>query len=194
MIVILAFISFLEAAQLLIAIAFILQFIPIPASSFVQTLFPLSMYDVRPEREMALYRFAIVAAIGIQVSLMYFFRRRRDDTRVKKDLYAFAAVLACWVFVQVFAVFKMLLWGNTCWKMLLGVALLGGIFSTIFWPELKKFGVKTLGRLSQGSLLPRPWVGDVIVAGVLVILLWPDLTAVLARMFVNDQFYHLDSI
>ncbi len=193
---VLAAVSFLESVQALVLVAFIFTFIPIPAAPFVQKLFPLSLYDVRPEREMFFYRLWILMAIGLQAILIFVFRAQLSDGKMRRKLCPFAAVSGFWVFVQVFAVFKILLWGNPPWaRGLLYIAFAGGILSKVFWPEIQRLGRMINGRFGQGRALHWPWLWDAGFLGVLGVLLWPgDLGNVLGRMFTRDEFYHLDSI
>ncbi|MDO8675637.1 MAG: hypothetical protein Q7K71_05955 [Candidatus Omnitrophota bacterium] len=192
----LALVSFLEALQALIVIALIFSFIPIPAFDFVKKLFPLSLYDVRPEREMFFYRLAVLTAIGLQAILTFVFRAQLSDGKMRWKLYPFAAVSGFWAFVQVFAVFKILLWGDPPWaRGLLYAGIAGGVLSKVFWPELRRFAQTVYGRIDQKAGLRWPWGWDLGFLGLLGFLLWPGHFAnLLGRIFVRDEFYHLDGL
>ena len=62
----LAVLSFVEALQVLIIVALIFSFIPFKIPAFVQKLYPLSLYDVRIERESLFYHVWIAAGLLLQ--------------------------------------------------------------------------------------------------------------------------------
>src|ERR1700690_188986 len=81
-IIVLSLLSFVEALQVLIVIAFIFSFIPIPVPAFVQKLFPLSLYDVRPEREIFFYHVWVAAGLVLQALLMFLNRKRLGQEKL----------------------------------------------------------------------------------------------------------------
>ncbi len=195
-VILLALMSFIEALQVLIIVALIGSFIPIPISSFAEHLYSLSLYDVRPEREMFFYRLWVLMAIALQAVFVFCFRAELSSNTLRKKLYPFAAVSGFWVLLQVFAAFKVFLWGNPPWaRGLLYMGIAGGMASTIFWPELQRFGKNVFERFQQDTRLQRSPLWDLgFLIGLMVLLVPGNLGNVLGRMFVRDQFYHLDSI
>lgn len=189
----LGIISFLEATQLLVLLAFIASFIPIKVAPFVQQLFPLSLYDVRPEREMLLYRTWAISAITIQAGLMFFHRRQIGEAGLSRKLYPFALTGAVLLMAQAFLIFKALLLKAVVAKVVLGIVIVVAYLAKVFWPEIERFGAALTQQLSKPVLRPKPWVADI---GFLVLLLvfiapW-GMHRVMSSVFLYDQCYHLD--
>jgi hypothetical protein len=184
----------IEVIQSVICAALVFSFIPIPAKPFVQKLFPIYLSDVRPEREMFLYRFAVFFGIGLQALLIFVFRKNLSEKAFERKLALFSLVSGGWVFLQLFALFKILLWGNPLWaKVLFAVALVGAVLTKIFWTEFLQLCEKLFGYLSRRPVLPWSWAFDISALAVLAVLIIPrHLSDVLGRMFTRDQFYHTD--
>jgi hypothetical protein len=191
----LSWLSFIEALQVLIMVALIFSFIPIPVPEFVKKLFPLSLYDVRLGRESSFYHVWIASALGLQ-GLLMFINRRRMGEGLPRSVLAYMWTMTGIVYIQIFAVFKIFLWNDPWWARALLYASLGlGIMMRIFWPEFYRFMSGLWGRMTNRTI-PR-WGYVLLDAGAIVTLLilifTPDLSCVLARMFSYDKFYHLDS-
>jgi hypothetical protein len=196
-VVLLAVWSLVEALQLMVIAVFIFSFIPIKPNPFVQTLFPLHQKGVLPEREMLFYRIFVLGAIALQAGVLKIFYPRLKDDKFGGSVIALTAVNVFWLFLQIFAVFKMIVVDVEPWmRGLLYVSLTGAVVTRIFWPEVLMWG----GRLYRSVVQMEPsqaWRIAVDIAfPVLVafLLFVPDLDKVLARMFYRDQFYHLDSL
>ena len=133
---IMALLAFVEALQLLIVVALIFSFIPIPVPAFAQKLFPLQQYDVRLERDISFYHLWIFAALGLQGLLMFFNRKRLGEKDLWRPIMPYACTMAALIIIQVFAVFKIFLWNNPGWaRGLLYVSLGSAVLIRIFWPE-----------------------------------------------------------
>jgi len=194
-ILIFALLSFVEALQVLILVALICSFIPVPMSTFAQKLFPLSLYDVRLGRESFFYHVWIVAALGLQ-GILIFANRRRMEESLWRGIFPYICTMALIVYVQIFAVFKIFLWNDPWWARALFYVCLGaGILIRIFWPEFRRLSA-SFWRRTIDRTIPR-WGYALLDAGAIATLLGliftPDLSRVLARMFSYDKFYHLDS-
>ncbi|MBI4309928.1 MAG: hypothetical protein HY591_06315 [Candidatus Omnitrophica bacterium] len=191
-----AVIGFIDAVQVLIACAVIFSFVPIVPADFVHRLFPVYLPEVRPEREMGLYRLFVLAAIAIQAVRVFILRRRINEQRLWASLLPYAMVMGFWVFVEAFASFKVLLWGNPIWaRVLLYGSLVMAFLSRVFWPELGHWGRMVRARWAGMEALPWPLAWDLGFLGLVFALLWPvDFGNVLGRMFSRDAFYHLDSM
>ena len=107
--------ALVEAVQLMVIVAFIFSFIPFKPHPFALKLFPLHQHGIQPEREMFFYRLCAVAAVAFYSAGLYFFRRRLDDPDFSKGLLNLTATNALWVFIQVFAVFKIFVTDNPDW-------------------------------------------------------------------------------
>ena len=195
-IIALSLVSFIEALQVLIIVALIYSFIPIAVPAFVHQLFPLSLYAVHLKRESSFYHGWILVALGLQALLLFVNRARLEENHLGRALMPYIGTIGVFVLIQIFAVFKILLWGNPWWARDCLYLFLGlGIVVRIFWPEFWRAMV-ALWRLSVTSKIPR-WGYILMDAGVILMLIVmifaPNLDNVLARMFSYDKFYHLDS-
>ncbi len=194
-IVLFAIWTFFECLQLVIIVVFIFSFIPIAPNPFVQTLFPLHQKGVLPEREMLFYRIFVFANIALQAATLYFFRKRLGEERLGRSIIFLTTVNAFWIFMQLFAVFKIIVVGNLAWARYLFYVSLGlAVASRIFWPEFKNWLVWFYQAVIQRQnvrLWAHAW--DIVFLLMIILLIFvPDMDKVLARMFVWDQFYHLD--
>lgn len=195
-IVVLSLLSFVEALQILIIVALVFSFIPIPVPPLVQNFFPLTQYDVRLERESFYYHVWIFAALALQGLLMFLNRRRLEENDLWRRWLPYICTMSGMIIIQIFAVFKIFLWGNPWWaRNLLYIALGLGVLARIFWPELWRF-MLWAWKLPASLKMPRGgyWVMDAGVLLILTVMIFaPDLNGVLARMFSYDKFYHFDS-
>jgi hypothetical protein len=195
-IIVISLLSFIEALQVLIIVVLIFSFIPIPVSAFVQKLFPLSQYDVRQNRQGFFYHVWIAAGLGLQGLLMFVNRRRLGEEGLWRRFCPYICTMAGIIIIQIFAVFKIFLWGNPWWARDLLYAMIGlGILARIFWPEFRRSMGWTWAQTTTRKI--HPWVYFLMDAGAIfiltVLIFAPNLSEVLARMFSYDKFYHLDS-
>ena len=191
-----AILSLVEALQLLIIVALVYSFIPYTAAPFVSKLFPINLYDVHMERETFFYHLWIGAALLLQGLLMFIYRRRLEDEQLWRGWLMYTASMAVLIVVQVFALFKVFLWGNPSWARDLFYGALGiGILARIFWPETRRVFSWSWGKIA--SLKIPAWgylLLDALFILIMAVLIFaPNLNEVLARMFSYDKFYHLDS-
>lgn len=193
-VVVLAAISFLQALQILIVVAAVCSFIPIHTPDFVQKLFPFYLNDVRPEREMTFYRLWIIAAIGLQAGWCWALRKKIEQKDLWRQFLPYLCITAGFVLIQIFAVFKFLVFAGAGWaKAFFFIVLALSVTVQIFWPEVKAAIPRFLRFIQRIGTCPA-FVSYGLFAVLLWILVWPDVTAVAARMFVRDNFYHLDSL
>lgn len=188
--------ALVEAVQFVVIIALIFSFIPFKPHPFATKLFVLHQKGVQPEREMSFYRMFVVVAVGLYAAGLYFFRRRLDDPSFSKSIRSLTATNAVLLFIQIFAVFKIFVLNNPDWaRYLLYLGLAGAVVNRVFWPEIRRWTSQFYERLltkQDGNVYVR--ILDVgVPVFVAVFLFVPDMTKVLARIFVRDEFYHLDS-
>ena len=107
--------SLIEALQVLIIVVFIYSFIPITCPPVCQKLFPISLYDVHPKREIFFYHVWIAAALGLQGVMMFINRRRLGEEDLWRKFLPYICTMAGIVIIQIFVVFKVFLWGNPGW-------------------------------------------------------------------------------
>ena len=168
-IALLGILSLVLSLGLLIFVVCIFTFIPIHLSPFVYELFPLYQKGVLPEREMAFYRFFIFSNIVLQSGLVYWFRKRLDDQTLSRDILFFLRFELMWILLQIFAVFKILLYNNPTWAMYLFYIALGfSTVSKIFWPEFRR-GMEWLMKNYQDLI--RNKAMRYVCAGLVVLLI-----------------------
>lgn len=186
---------FIWSLQIVIVLAVIVSFIPIKLNSFVYTILPLYLDQVRPHRQLELYMAFIGFGIMAQIGGMIFLKKQLEDHGLAKALWPFVLMQAVWVLIESSAAFKIFVFGSPPWaKWLLYLSILGWLLNTIFWPEFKRYQKITLDWLLQpaNAIRASRWFDGIIVIGVLI-LLWPtDITKLLAHIFVWDNCFHLD--
>jgi len=191
-IIALAVLSLVESLQLLIIVVLVFSFIAIPIPALVYKFYPLTQYDVHLKRDMSFYHLWIALGIGLQGLLIFLNRQRLGEDNLWRKCTPYICTMAAILMIQIFAVFKMLLWGNPWWARDLFYFGLGfGILARIFWPECRR-----LLALIWTFSIPRGLrilleAGGVGIVSMLIFA--PDLSKVLTRMFSYDKFYHLDS-
>ncbi len=191
----LVFVTFLQSLQILVWAAVALSFIPIPATSFSQKIFPVYLPEVLPEREMFLFHLFVGAAIVVQAAWIVVWHRHLSEPGLWQKFRIYSAATAFLLFLQLFAVFKIFVWGDPGWArvLLCGSAVLA-IAMQVFWPEVGKIYRQALAWWGEARRAPS-WVWDLGFVIMLVLLLWPsNVEYVLGRMLLRDQFYHLDSL
>lgn len=188
--------ALIESVQWIVVVAFIFSFIPFKPHPFAAKLFVLHQNGVQPEREMSFYRLFVVLSVLFYAAGLYLFRRRLDDRGFSRKIWPLAAINAVWIFVQLFAVFKIFVTGNPDWaRYLLYAGFAGALVTRVFWPEICAWAP----RLYVQWIVPSDpkkylWLWHVVFCAFLgAVIFVPDLTKVLARICVRDQFYHLDS-
>ena len=195
-IITLAILTLVEAMQIIIILAFIFSFIPIPIPELVHKFYPLTQYDVRLKRDPFFYHVWIGAALGLQGALIFTFRQRLGEERFWRRFCPYICFMSGIAVIQIFAVFKIFLWGNPWWARDLLYVFLGiGILARIFWPECWRL-LSGFWAYLMSRTIPR-WVYflmDAAVVFILTLLVFtPNIGQVLARMFTYDKFYHFDS-
>ena len=193
---ILALLSVLQGIQLLIIAAAAASFIPFKKTDFVTKIFPVYLPEVRPEREMLLFRFFVILSIAIMAVWTLRHKKRLDDAGLVKAITGYVLFTGACVFIQVFFAFKLFVWGAPQWaKVMLYVTLIASVFAHIFWPELEKILKSFFNHIVAAKPHKALYLFDGAFMVLLVVLLYPyNLDNVLGRMFVQDQFYHLDSL
>lgn len=193
-VVVLALWAFLEALQLLFLLCLAFSFIPVHYRSFAREMFPVYWSDIRPEREMFFYRAFVVCAIVLQAAFVWQGRRLQAPL-ARRHLQQYLAVAGIWIFLQIFAAFKIFIFGDPAWaRYLLYASTAGAVVTRLFWPELCRL-VPWLAargrRLFPASAALKAW--DCAFALLLIaVLAVPDIDRALARIFTSDKFFHLD--
>jgi len=184
----------IESLQLLIVLVLIFSFIPIPPSDFIRTLFPRHQQLVFPKRDMFFYRFWVATLMAGQAALLIGFKDQLSSPKMGKQLRVFCMVEAGWLFLMVFAVFKIFVYGYPSWGFYLLYAVLGGsVLSKVFWKEFKMAAQASYAYLNDHSMTVQKAVDifvPLLIAGLLFV---PDLQGVIARMWIGDCLHHMDT-
>ena len=99
--------ALLQSIQLLIVAAFILSLIPISLGDFLSSILPFFRDMVRPEREMGLFGFFILANVLICVTGVWSLRDKLADHKTTVVLKRWCLVSAAVLVPQVVAIFSM---------------------------------------------------------------------------------------
>lgn len=186
-------VSLLLAIELTIIIAAFLQMFPLPVASFVEKLFPVHRYDVRPEREMLYYHIALFGTMALSFAGAYLFRYRLTTRHVTSRFKYFVITTAVGLCVVLAIIFKHIVTPALKWPpWALPTALILLALVQIFFKEVTRYYRWYTAR--AGGLVCRvPW--GLVFMGFIGICLWPsDMQAVLARTYVFDNFYHFDGV
>jgi hypothetical protein len=165
--------------QALIGAGLISSFFPISTQGFLNNILPFFADMVRPEREMTLYGFFILAtAISLALILQYG-RHLATQQRV-----IFGAVC---LILQLTAIFHILLHHDPLWARILLYAAMVGFAAG-------QFLVQHLAALKQYIQKPsvRRFLEVSLVVLTAVMLYVPDQEAATARIYMGDHFHHFD--
>jgi hypothetical protein len=136
-IVLLSLLVLVESIQLVIVLGLLSQFMPFGAVAFNADLFPVYKGDLKPNWQIQIYHIFIVASIIAQFITVYAFRRKLERIEFQMNIKRLLCVDTLWVFIQCFAVFKILINNSPAWAWQLFYLSLGAsIVSRIFWIEV----------------------------------------------------------
>jgi hypothetical protein len=139
-ILLLSVLTLIETLQLLVVVALVFSFVPIAFDKFANDLFPLYQNSLKPEREMTFYHVAIFFGLALQAAVLYLLRRRLADADFSRTLVLWIAVESLWLFIQLYAVFKIFLYNDPAWARAVLYSAVGlSLASKIFWPEVRQW-------------------------------------------------------
>lgn len=104
----------LEALQLLIIIVFVAGFFKIDTTTLTH-IFTSRFAEVHVEREAEFFRLFIISAFFIQGAMLWFLRRKLDRQEVRGWLRFLIGLNIFWITVQLFFVFKMIIYQSPQW-------------------------------------------------------------------------------
>lgn len=188
--------TIVECLQVLIVVAAVFSFIPIKLDSSLDHVLPQVIALFRPEREMFFYQFFVVLTIAVQALVIIVLKDRWKDEAFLDRLVQFLYAEYAWVALELFAVFKILVYKGPLWAKILFFTALGlSILAKVFWAEVRVLSAKIYPRLIGLARKPRFILAcDIIFLAALAFLLWiPNMQAALGRIFIFDQFDHLDA-
>ena len=194
-IIFLTFLTLIESIQLLIVVVFVFSFIPIKPNAVFYTIYPHIRDNLHPERDLSFYQFFILTSLALLAVGLYFFRNHLRDKEFQQQLRELTLAETFWLGLQIFAVFKLVIYEKEIWARYFFYAALGlSLSAKFFWPELKRLGRYVYANIIHGDVLEnRLFLWDSIFPMGLIVLICPDLDAVVARIFNWDHFYHFDS-
>lgn len=189
-----ACITVVSVLQCLIATAFLCSFIPIEPAAFVKKLFPIYLYDVRPEREMLFYRCAIVACIIMQALGMYVITKQHVWDKIRRHFAAWMSLNSAWLVFHLFLVFKIIVDAQLTYaRPLLGFSLIACCVTNVFFKEIRLYTLPWISALDQQC----PRLKSIATWAVLIVLLGGigivNIPLLKSLIYVSDRFYHLDS-
>jgi len=136
-VILMALLVLVEGIQVVIIAGLISSFVPFRMDPFNLDLFPVNKSSLKPNRQMFIYHIFIMASILAQAIGVYAFRGRLKENGFQNNIKRLLCVDAVWVFIQCFAVFKILIYKDPGWGWgLFYISLAASMLSRIFWVEL----------------------------------------------------------
>jgi hypothetical protein len=192
----LTFVVLLESIQLLLVTKWLTDKLPLKNALMGEVL-PEWLHLIRPEREMLLFHVFIASAVILQVVLFGLLHRKLEDESLIKNLNVFAVVESVLVFLLLCTMFKMIVYdyqpqlAHRAFIVLMGLALLNKLFwgfirstITLVWQVItddrNSLALRRICDISFGLL-------------VIAVIYIPNNEALVARMFIGEQFHHNDS-
>lgn len=150
-IVLVSLLVLVESIQLVIVSGYISTFIPVGRDPMNDDLFPVYRNWLKPNWQMFIYHLFIMASIMAQFFVIYAFRRKLELAEFQINIKRLLCVDSVWVFIQCWAVFKILIFGSPGWAWCLFYISLGAsMCSRIFWVEIVSVWEKFSSWLTAG--------------------------------------------
>jgi hypothetical protein len=183
-------IAILGAIETVTIAGLISHHIPYPPDPLLSSIFFHYRKGVIFERELLLYIIGVLSAVIILGGLVYYFRRRLNDTSLIKALWQFNGVSLILVGLQIFAVFQIAFAKAAPWSIdLLKTLVIVSLLIQLFWLPLRRAFVRSL------SFAQRPWIIDAAALLLIVVIIYiPDPQAVVAQFFLGDYFHTWDVV
>ncbi len=186
-------VSVFLGVELLFAAVLISLFFPQSLDPLAMQLFDVYRQNIIPERDVLFYRLFVVMVLGIFTVLMAL-RKRWDSPAGWRAFKQFTVLEACVVSAQIFCAFKLLLFREIIFLNIYYFVLCFSVLFKIFWPEVRRSLERADERLKDDRYCRRlsPWVRGLFVLVIMAIVWVPDHEAAAARMFIAEQFHHMD--
>lgn len=148
----LALTASLEALQLVIVVALIFSFIPIPLDPFYSTIFAFFGKGLYQKRDMFYYRVLILTAIGLQALLVYKFKNYIENQMPLPKVRSWLGMAVLLLVPQFILIYEFWLGAHPqeARLALCGVCVLA-VAARIFWPEIYGWACR---RSPKGLELP----------------------------------------
>lgn len=194
-ILLLSLAAFLGAVQLVIIAALLFNRVPLDDSLKAQLL-PEALALFKPEREILFYRLLIATAIGIQAISLGIFRQRLNEQAFYRAAKQYVFVEALLVFCLSFTLLRMISLGKSLQLTAFFYASLGfGVLFKIFWLQKTLFSQKLIEFFNK--VLNSFWVSRILdcllPVFIALVLFIPDLKGVVAKIFYDDLWFHIDN-
>jgi len=154
---------------------------------------PEWQHAVLLKRDPLFFHCFVGMALSAQAIGIWWVRDKINQPSFMKSVKPFLAAEVVWTALMLNASFKIIVYHDRPWlaqDAFLFIAA-GAVLSKIFWMELRLLGRRVYPRIISYQFF---WQADaLVVLGLIVLLYVPDTKAVLARMFLGDQFHHFDS-
>jgi hypothetical protein len=192
----LSLIAFIEAFQCVVVLALLFHYFPTEGMRFQQVALPETWAHFRPEHEMLLFRFWILATLGILGIMVLIFSQRLLSMSLIDKLKNFLIVEGAITFVIFGSLFKMAVYENPIFaQRILVVSLVLAIVNKICWCKLGRWYAWCWHKIMTVKISPRSsrWIDVIVPAGLMLLLYIPNREAMIANLYVIDRFYHWDS-
>ena len=163
------------------------------ANALSTVVWPEWQYFALPERDAFFYHFFVGLALLAQAGGIWLVRHKLNQVSFVKTLVPFLTMEMVWTALMLNAGFKAVVYHDnpTLAKDVFIVLAAVALMSKVFWPELKHWAGCFYQKIMAWPLDSRAdaiaWVG------LIVLLYIPDTKAVLAWIFLGDQWHHFDS-
>ena len=188
---------FVESLQVLIIAAMLSNYYPLHNEYFVSQSFTNAIPNLKIDRQVQLYQLFVFTNIILATAFMTWGREKLKNAAWVKSLLTYTITQAVLVTLQLFAVFKIVVYHSPVWAMhLLDIGLGLGVVTRMLWPEVSGRVKDIYGKLSLKRA--QPWMKRAvdamalfIIAGMLYV---PDLDKVFSRVFVLRPIPRLGQI
>ncbi len=187
--------SIVEALQIFILLSWAFNFLPVD-NSLRPLLLPEEMEYLQPERDAFLFRIFVAVTIVFQMAGMCLLPAKLKSKDFAEQLWRFMASEIVVLAVLLFSLGKILLYGkHHLFAILMFTAVGLASANKIFWWRGREFRKRIFDGIMKMSAAPAA-VRSVdilfpVVIGLSIFI--PDLKGAIARIYVNDRFYHFDS-
>jgi len=187
--------SILLALEVLIIAVLISNAIPFAHNPIRDILLIWQQNSIFPKRDLQLYAFFLSVCFGIYAVMLIIYRKRAGNIQWPKELNHQAWMQGLWVFGELYGAFKIIMLNSPLWaQIILYLSLAASLLTKIFWPEWAVFVKKFWPRLQFWILSNfSGWRGNALAALFIFCVIYiPDPQAVVAQLYMGDQFHNWD--
>lgn len=187
-------VSVLLGIEILFVSILISLFFPQHPDPILVQLFDVYRQTVSTKRDVFFYHLFIFIVVAI-FALLMLLRKYYSSSKEVRGLKQFTFLETLVVSAQVFCAFKLLLFRQIIFLYIYYFFLGMSVLSKIFWPEIKQWIDQMDGHLKDDPWCNRMrvWAGWLLIPVMIAIVWVPDYQAAVARMFIAEQFHHMDS-